>query len=58
MASISTCKLFVEKRLFLYLQALDNDTKVIIMSDNSVATQRYKIHSSSNSEHMSISTVS
>ena len=27
MASISACKLLVENRLFLYLQAVDNDTR-------------------------------
>ena len=31
MASISACKLFVENRLFLHLQAVDNDTKAIIV---------------------------
>ena len=54
MASISTCKLFVENRLFLHLQAVDNDTKAIIVQDNSVATQWYKIYSSNPSEHMSV----
>ena len=31
MASISTCKLFVEKCLFLHLQVLDNDTTATIV---------------------------
>ena len=35
-----------------------NNTKVIIVKDNSVATQRYKIYSSNLSEHTSIRIVS
>ena len=58
MASISACKLLIENRLFLHSQALGNDTRAIIVQDNSVATQQYKIHSSNNSEHTSISNVS